>query len=164
MDYAPNIIAAEYLITQVMPLLPNTYKLEVIGANCTDQLLCFESERIHFTGYVEDMRVALRKNDIFICPILAGSGVKNKILQASMVGLPIVSTTLGVEGVHKDILEYVFVADDAERISEKVLEINRLSDEKLRERIQGQQNVIMRDNDNVVTLRKCFEELGFSYE
>lgn len=164
MDYAPNIIAAEYLITQVMPLLPDQYKLEVIGANCPDELLRFESERVHFTGYVEDMRVALSKNDIFICPILAGSGVKNKILQASMIGLPIVSTTLGVEGIHKDILEFVFIADDAERIAEKVLKINHISDEKLKARIQGQQDVIMRNNDSVVTLSKCFEELGFSYE
>lgn len=164
MDYAPNIIAVEYLITQVMPLLPDQYKLEVIGANCSDELLRFESERVHFTGYVEDMRVALKKNDIFICPILAGSGVKNKILQASMIGLPIVSTTLGVEGIHKDILEFIFVADDAERIAEKVLEINRLSDEKLRARIQGEQNVIIRNNDNVITLKECFKELGFSYE
>lgn len=164
MDYAPNIIAVEYLITQVMPLLPNQYKLEVIGANCSNELLRFENERVHFTGYVEDMRVALSKNDIFICPILAGSGVKNKILQASMIGLPIVSTTLGVEGIHKDILKYVFIADEAERIAEKVLKINHISDEKLRARIQGQQDVIMRNNDSVVTLRKCFEELGFSYE
>jgi len=164
MDYAPNIIAAEFLIKQVMPLLPDQYKLEVIGANCVDELLRFESERVHFTGYVEDMRNALRKNDIFICPILAGSGVKNKILQASMIGLPIVSTTLGVEGIHKDILKFVFVADDAERIVEKVFEINHISNDKLRERIQGQQDVIIQNNDNVVTLRECFKELGFSYE
>lgn len=164
MDYAPNIIAAKYLITQIMPLLPNQYKLEVIGANCSDELLRYESERVHFTGYVEDMRDALRKNDVFICPILAGSGVKNKILQASLIGLPIVSTALGVEGIHKDILEYIFVADDARLISEKVLEINQITDENLRIRIQGQQNVIIRNNDNVVTLRECFKELGFNYE
>ena len=164
MDYAPNVIAAKYLIMQVMPLLPDKYILEVIGANCADELLCFESERVHFTGYVEDMRVALRKNDIFICPILAGAGVKNKILQASMTGLPIVSTTLGVEGIHEDILEYVFVADTAKIIAEKVLEIDRLSEKKLRARILGQQNVIMRNNDNVITLNECFRELGFGYE
>ncbi len=164
MDYAPNIIAAEYLITQVLPLLPDQYKIEVIGANCKDELLRFEGQRVHFTGYVEDMRIALRNNDIFVCPILAGSGVKNKILQASMIGLPIVSTTLGIEGIHKDILKYVFVADDAERIAEKVLEINRISDEKLMARILGQQNVIIGNNDNIVTLKECFEELGFTYE
>ncbi|MFG6342225.1 MAG: glycosyltransferase family 4 protein [Lachnospiraceae bacterium] len=164
MDYAPNIIAAKYLITQVMPLLPEQYKLEIIGANCTEELLHYESERVHFTGYVEDMRAALRNNDIFICPILAGSGVKNKILQASLVGLPIISTTLGIEGIHKDILRYVFVADEAKLIAENVLYINQLTEKKLKERILGQQEVIIRNNDNVLALRKCFKELGFCYE
>lgn len=164
MDYAPNIIAAKYLVTQVLPLLPNQYTLEIIGANCTDELLCYESERVHFTGYVEDMRDALRNNDIFICSILAGSGVKNKILQASLAGLPIVSTTLGIEGIHKDIVKYVFVADEAKSIADCVIQINQLAEQNLKERILGQQEVIIRDNDNVMTLRKCFKELGLCNE
>lgn len=164
MDYAPNIIAAKYLITQVMPLLPDQYTLEIIGANCTDELLRYEGERVHFTGYVEDMRDALRNNDIFICPILAGSGVKNKILQVSLAGLPIVSTTLGIEGIHKDILKYVFVADEANLIADSILHINQLTEQNLKARILGQQEVIIRDNDNVMTLRKCFKELGFCDE
>lgn len=160
MDYAPNIIAARYLITQVLPLLPEGYSLEIIGAKCTNELLCYEGERVHFTGYVEDMKSALCKNDIFICPILAGSGVKNKILQASLAGLPIVSTTLGVEGMHRDILKYVFVADDATSIAECIFQINQLSEQNIKERILGQQEVVIRDNDNVMTLKKCFDELG----
>lgn len=164
MDYAPNIIAAKYLITQVLPLLPDQYTLEIIGANCTEELLRFESERIHFTGYVEDMRDALRNNDIFICPILAGSGVKNKILQASLAGLPIVSTTLGIEGIHKDILKYVLIADEANAIAECILQVNQLPEWELMNRIHGQQEVIIRDNDNVATLKKCFKELGLCDE
>lgn len=163
MDYAPNIIATKYLITQVMPLLPSFYTLELIGANCTKELLVYENERIHFTGYVEDMQAALMKNDIFICPILAGSGVKNKILQASMAGLPIVSTTLGVEGIHKDIQNFIFIADQASAIADSIIQINILSEEELRRRVVGQQNVIINDNDNVIALKKCFDELGFEY-
>lgn len=164
MDYAPNIIAAKYLITQVLSLLPEQYTLEIIGANCTEELLGYECARVHFTGYVEDMRKALQNNDIFICPILAGSGVKNKILQASLVGLPIVSTTLGVEGIHKDILKYVFVADEAKTIADCVIQINQLAEQDLKERILGQQELIIRDNDNVVVLKKCFKELGLCNE
>ena len=164
MDYAPNIIAAKYLITQVMPLLPDQYTLEIIGVNCAEELLRYECERIHFTGYVEDMRDALRNNDIFICPILVGSGVKNKILQASLAGLPIVSTTLGIEGIHKDILKYVFVADEAKEIADCILEVNQLPEQELMERIHGQQEVIIRDNDNVATLKKCFKKLGLCDE
>ena len=164
MDYAPNIIAAKYLITQILPLLPEQYTLEIIGANCSEEILRYEGARIHFTGYVEDIRDALRNNDIFICPILAGSGVKNKILQASLAGLPIVSTTLGIEGIHKDILSYVFVADEAKEIADCIFKINELSEQELMDRIQGQQEVIIRDNDNVTALKKCFEKLGLCNE
>ena len=164
MDYAPNIIAAKYLITQVLPILQNQYTLEIIGANCTEELLHYECERVHFTGYVEDMRDALRNNDIFICPILAGSGVKNKILQASLAGLPIVSTTLGIEGIHKDILKYVLVADEANAIADCILKVNQLPEWELMDKIHGQQEVIIRENDNVKTMKTCFEELGLCDE
>ena len=81
-------------------------------------------------------------------------------MQASLAGLPIVSTTLGVEGIHKDILKYVFVADDAVSIAECIFQIDQLAEQKIKERILGQQEVVISDNDNVMTLKKCFEELG----
>lgn len=164
MDYAPNIIAARFLITEVMPLLPSCYSLELVGANCGNELRSLENERIHFTGFVEDMREALQKNDLFICPILAGSGVKNKILQASLAGLPIVSTNLGVEGIDSSISNYVFIADTPMDIAQTVLRINEMPEKELINRIAGQQKIIMNDNDSVAVLKKCFEDLGINYE
>jgi glycosyltransferase involved in cell wall biosynthesis len=52
-------------------------------------------------GFVEDVRDALARYAVFICPILTGSGVRVKLLEAYAAGIPVVSTTIGAEGLSK---------------------------------------------------------------
>lgn len=158
MDYAPNVLAVEYFINEVLPLLSSVYSLKIIGAKC-DNLLHYQSDRIKFTGYVTDMKKALEGNDIFICPIVAGSGVKNKILQASMVGLPIVTTSLGIEGIDKRIKECVFLADSAQEMARSINQINTMSSPDLTSRIKMQQLIIENDNDNITVLSNFLKEI-----
>lgn len=73
-------------------------------------------EHVHFLLYKFaklNIKLALQNNDIFICPILAGSGMKSKILHASMAGLPIVSTFMRVEGFNNDICDFVYIGNNA---------------------------------------------------
>lgn len=160
MDYSPNIIATEFFINTIFPLLPQCYTLKIIGAN-SEKLLHYSSERISFSGFVDNMKTALENNDIFVCPIIAGSGVKNKILQASMVGLPIVSTTLGVEGIDKRILDYAFIANSPDEFVASINQINQMDDLELYDRIRGQQRVIEEDNDSILVLNKLLKEMNF---
>ena len=103
MDYEPNIFAVHYIVEKIMPSLGSNYSVSFVGKNCSEELKNLESNNVHFVGYVDDMKKELQKYDMYICPIIAGSGVKNKILQAASVGLPIVSNSLGIEGVEEDI-------------------------------------------------------------
>ena len=50
-------------------------------------------------GFVEDVRDPLSRYAIFVCPILSGSGVRVKLLEAFAAGIPVVSTRVGAEGL-----------------------------------------------------------------
>ena len=108
------------------------------------------------------MKIALQEYDIFVCSIVAGSGVKNKILQASMAGLPIASTTLGIEGISPAIRDAILVGDTPEELARAIQALDAMPDELLRAKIQLAQQIIQSDNSNVLVQAECLRQLGFS--
>ena len=152
LDYLPNILAAKFIIKEIMPKLPQNYSITFVGKNVPSELRVYESSNIHFTGYVENIKKELQKHDIYLCPILAGSGVKNKILQASLVGLPIVTNHLGIEGIRKDFEKFVFMAETPIDFVNQIKKINNLN---VKERIKQGQEFIIKFYD----YRKCTKDL-----
>ena len=67
-------------------------------------------------GYVEDVRDALARYAIFVCPILSGSGVRVKLLEAFAAGIPVVSTLVGAEGLAVKDGDFCALADDPARV------------------------------------------------
>lgn len=160
MDYTPNILAIKYFIEIVFPLLDKEYDLTIVGANITKEVYQYESERIHFTGFVQDISVELKKYDIFVCPMNTGSGVKNKILQASMVGLPIISTDLGVEGIAEEIHQAVFIANGSQDMVDKIRLVDEMQSEDLLKKLRYQQEIIEKFNNNDHVLKDLLDRIG----
>lgn len=144
LDYEPNILAAKYIIEEIMPNLSDDYSITFVGKNVPNELKKYESNRICFTGYVNDMKKELKKYDIYLCPIIAGSGVKNKILQASLVGLPIITTSLGIEGIKKEFKKFVFLANSPKEFVSQIKKVNNIN---ILETIKQQQNFIIKNYD-----------------
>lgn len=102
MHYGPNMAALRYLRDEILPELERRGRkvtVNVIGKSSEEQRAEFEGHPIEFAGYVENLAEALDKNRMFVSPILSGTGVKTKVLDALSVGLPIVATPLGVAGI-----------------------------------------------------------------
>ncbi|MDD4289822.1 MAG: glycosyltransferase [Patescibacteria group bacterium] len=114
MNVDTNKLSCEFFIKDVMPLLSKDYKLNVIGPSPDDSLIRYSSDRVHFSGFVNDIRSELKKASIFVCPMISGAGTKNKILQVAAIGLPIISTNLGIEGINKELKKMVFIANSPE--------------------------------------------------
>ncbi len=152
MDYDPNIIAVNYFAKNVLNKLDSKYELYVIGKNKSKELI--SNKKIKYIGYVESMRDELSKYDIYVCPIIAGSGVKNKILQAMSVGLPIVSTKLGVEGLDNECKKYIYVVNEDFDFLNAIDKINNLSDFEFEKLINGQKNYIQKNYDISVAVKK----------
>lgn len=99
--YRPNVEAINYFINDIFPPLLKKFpdiKLYIVGPNSSFK---FDSKSIIVTGFVEDIREYYQKASVFISPLLSGSGVKNKVLEALSSGTPVVSTSIGVDGIDK---------------------------------------------------------------
>ena len=78
---------------------------------------------IELRGFVEDVREPLRRYAVFVCPILAGSGMRVKLLEAFAAGIPVVSTRVGAEGLAEEDGDLCLLSDDPEEFAAKVLSI-----------------------------------------
>src|SRR5262249_48854713 len=92
----PNRIAVDWFMRHVMPLIlakePEA-KLVIVGsAPPPEHAYADYASHMQMLGFVEDVREPLSRYSVFVCPILSGSGVRVKLLEAFAAGIPVVST------------------------------------------------------------------------
>lgn len=128
MYWPPNIDAVNWFIDEVLPLIhaarPQT-TFDVVGLRPPQELveLGQREPRINVTGYVEDTQPYYQKAGAFIVPVRAGGGMRVKILNALAQGMPLVTTTLGCEGIGVTHGKDVLIADTAEAFAQAVLRL-----------------------------------------
>jgi polysaccharide biosynthesis protein PslH len=113
LGYGPNVDALEYFEESVRPELDELgvpVDLTVMGPGVTDELVA-RFPRVEFRGFVADLPEALRSFDVSVVPLRLGGGTKLKVLDAMAAGLPVVTTTVGAEGLAVDDGLHLFVAD-----------------------------------------------------
>ena len=85
-------------------------KLVIAGADPPEWLVARRSETTVVTGYVEDLDAVYRDSSLFVAPLIAGAGVKFKVLDAMASGLAVVATPIAAEGIVEDAGESCFAA------------------------------------------------------
>jgi GT2 family glycosyltransferase/glycosyltransferase involved in cell wall biosynthesis len=125
----PNRIAVDWFVRHVLPLVlaqePDA-KLVIAGSDPPpEHTYADHAAHMQMLGYVEDVRDALARYAIFVCPILSGSGVRVKLLEAFAAGIPVVSTKVGAEGLAVKDGELCLLADDPAGFAERVVALLR---------------------------------------
>jgi glycosyltransferase involved in cell wall biosynthesis len=125
--HVPNVTGLEWFIKRVLPQIlverPKA-RLVVVGSDPPPRDVFAKSAgAIELVGFVEDTRTELSKRALFVCPILSGSGVRVKLLEAFASGIPVVSTTVGAEGFARQDGEFCALADDPGEFARKAIEI-----------------------------------------
>ena len=99
--YGPNIAALRHLRDAVLPEIERRGRrlaVDAVGAGAEEFAEEFAGTPIRLRGYAESLEEGLSGHRMFLSPVLAGTGVKTKVLDGMSVGLPVVATRLGVEG------------------------------------------------------------------
>ncbi len=126
--HAPNQEALQWFVGGVLPLIlaaePEA-RFVVVGSDPPPPHALHPPESIDFVGFVDDIREPLAQYAVFVCPILSGSGVRVKLLEAFAAGIPVVSTRLGAEGLTDKDGEICALADDPRGFADHVLDLLR---------------------------------------
>lgn len=142
-DYAPNVDAALYLATRVLPQVQKfvpSVKLWLVGNAPPPALQALASEAVIVTGRVPDVRPYLARAAVFVSPLRQGAGIKNKVLEALAMGLPVVATPISVDGIHVTHGHDALVADE-HHLVQAVLTL--LHDEDLRQKLSTNGRVLI---------------------
>jgi len=129
MNYQPNIDAAEFFLDDIFPLVQSVHPVQAafVGRDPAPELL--ERQQRHrsafFTGLVPDVRPYVSQADIFIVPLRHGSGTRLKILEAMAQGIPVVTTSIGCEGLDVQHGEHVWIADTPEAFRDGIVTVMR---------------------------------------
>jgi len=128
MFWAPNVDGILWFAREIYPLIQANrpdVMFDVVGARppAEVQALSQEDASIHVTGYVTDPAEYLRMAGVMIVPLRAGGGMRVKILNAMAQGLPIVTTTLGCEGISVEPGRDVLIADTPADFAQAVLSL-----------------------------------------
>ncbi len=126
-SYFPNEQSALFFAKKVFPGIKKmfpTSKFYIVGKNPTDSIKKLTADHsIIVTGEVQDMRPHLAKAEIVVAPVLIAGGTRNKILEAMAMRKPIVSTSIGCEGLNVQHEKNIFVADGAENFKNGVIRL-----------------------------------------
>jgi glycosyltransferase involved in cell wall biosynthesis len=124
--HPPNVDAARFLAASVMPLVweraPHAL-LWIIGSKPPPEVLELHGGRISVLGYVPDLWPYYRRARVSVNPLRFGSGVKGKILASMEAGVPVVTTSIGNEGIGLEPGLEGLIADDAAGLAEQVVRL-----------------------------------------
>jgi len=136
LDYPPNRDALHYFCTEIWPLvIEEVPKAELFvtgeARRAPDSVL--KAPGVVLTGHLPEVRTLLRSARVSVVPLRTGAGTRLKILEAMAAGTPVVSSSVGAEGLAVTDGENILLADSPRLFAERVVQLLR-SDE-LRSRV-----------------------------
>ena len=136
-QHLPNLDACDHLMAEIWPRVrarrPEA-RLTVVGAHAPERLRRWDGrDGIEVVGAVPEVLPYYQRYRLLVAPIRAGSGTRLKILEAMACELPVVSTSLGAEGIDARAGEHLLIADSPGQIADAVERL--LADDDLRDRL-----------------------------
>lgn len=125
-DHLPNVDGAEVLVTEVMPYVwqrvPRARVL-LVGSDPPPSVRALAGDRVEVLGHVSDLSSAYARARMSVSPLRFGSGVKGKIVSSLEAGVPVVTTTIGNEGIALEPGIEALIADQPEAIAANVVRL-----------------------------------------
>jgi len=144
MSYPPNVDAVHYIVNEILPELEGT-SLLISGATPHSSIikLADSNPNIELTGWVDDIRSAYVNGKIFLAPMMIGTGMQNKLLEAMALKTPCITTDLANNAIEANHMEQILVGNSKEEIIEMVRLL--LKDSDLRSKIAKEGHNYVKD-------------------
>jgi len=152
LDWIPNVEGLKWFLDSVWPKVRRKLpyaEFHVAGRNPGNDFYSQESRKIFIHGEVRSAIDFMADHDVLVVPLLSGSGIRIKILEALALGRTVITTPLGVEGINAHHGEHLLIADDAEAFA-KNLQFCAL-DEALHTKLAANGKAFVEENYNVLT-------------
>ena len=161
MDWLANQDGISWFYNEVWPkvkLRVPTAKMCVIGRNPPTSLLerTKQSPEWKFSGFVEDVRPLLRQSSVSVIPLRIGGGTRMKAFESMALGVPVVSTTIGVEGLEISAGTHYLQADEAPAFADKIVQL--LQNASLRDEIAADARAYVEAHASHLNAARVFSE------
>ncbi|WP_134699061.1 glycosyltransferase [Ammoniphilus sp. YIM 78166] len=125
--HKPNADAVEWFCQSILPLVTKHapgIKIYIIGANLTSNIKKLASENVIIEGQVSDSKLEefYKKCKLVVAPLRFGAGVKGKVIEAMYNGVPVITTSIGAEGL-PEIEEFLPIANCEENFASYILDV-----------------------------------------
>ena len=124
--HSPNVDAVRFFASQVLPVIHETrpeIRFLVAGSHPPPEIIDLANDRIVVTGMIDDLSALFDNCRVFVCPLRVGAGAKGKVMSALSYGIPIISTSVGVEGAGLENGKHVIVEDNPREMARAILEL-----------------------------------------
>lgn len=158
MAYMPNHDGMSYFLDKIFPIILNEIpvaKVYIVGNRPPKNLSRRASKNVIITGYVPDVRPYIWKASLYIVPLRMGGGTRLKVLEALAMKKPVVSTSIGCEGIELTDNESILIADDPVDFAQKTVYL-------LKNALHGER--IANEGYNLIHAKYDWETISSRYE
>jgi sugar transferase (PEP-CTERM/EpsH1 system associated) len=126
MNYVANSDAAIYFCQEILPNIRQMIgevEMWIVGSKPPPELRQLDGNGVNVTGQVDDVMPYYSRSAVCVIPLRAGGGTRLKILEAMALGRPVVSTSIGCEGLDVVAGEHLLIADTAKEFAKKTVRL-----------------------------------------
>jgi glycosyltransferase involved in cell wall biosynthesis len=145
--YQANFDAIEYFLSEIFPAVYDVNPsicLNITGRYdgvSVEKLV--NTERVNFTGYLEDIRPVVRNSWVCVVPLRIGGGTRLKVLEAMALGTPVVSTSKGAEGLDVSPGKHILIADEPGEFATQIIQL--LNNPQLRQYLSMNASALVKE-------------------
>ena len=164
LDWMPNLEGVKWFLDSIWPTLTREFtdlELHIAGRHAPEDLLSASQGNLIVHGEVNCAKDFLNRHQIMVVPLLSGSGIRAKIIEAMALGRIVITTSLGLEGIPAKDRKHVYVADTVDEFME-VLTLLHKTPQKLAETSRLAQEFV-HANYSHTTLAKDLAETLVAY-
>lgn len=167
MYWPPNIEGVLWFYKEVFSLVlqkVDDVDLHIVGLNPPKKIQSLNRDKQVFVdGYVSNLDHLIAESAVFIVPLRIGSGMRVKILNALAWGIPVVSTTVGCEGIDVTHGKDILIADNPEDFANAIIEVI-FNQELVRHLVENGRKLVEEKHDwNIINqrIKFAYQEISF---